>query len=264
MTNPSTLFNGSLCAREFGRAAVRVADLLAWATKVGAVFPVTSPDVATFQAVQIEALLCTMERGVSDMPAKSAIHASEDFECDPRLRAMINEGDATTARWVIGSRIHERWRKRIEAALEAGELRAFDALTGEPIEGAQRWAAATPDTGAGADGWLTSGQIAHLFDGVHFTHEKWQATFDKKVPKWLSGHKKVPGKPGNSSQPARWDPLGIAKALAAMKNNERRKPLSDHESKRRYDTLNVRFKLKAELAPWRDEWAAFYSWMQDD
>lgn len=124
----STLFHAELVDREFGSALLPVADLLEWA-KLKRLHLKTEPPIDGFEFVQVEALLCAIER-----PFQGLTHeqAEEIATADPALR-----GDRATRvcpAWLLGADAHLRWRKILMRATKAGELVLLDFLSKMPIE----------------------------------------------------------------------------------------------------------------------------------
>jgi hypothetical protein len=129
------LFDASLCERDFGKQALRVGALKDWAGTL----PATVPDVHEFDVVQIESLLCAIERGTTALYAKADDQVLIDEALkvetvDPKVRKLIEEGSHQLARWLLSAGVHVVWRQRITAALEKGELRSIDSLTMLPAE----------------------------------------------------------------------------------------------------------------------------------
>lgn len=119
---------------------LRVADLLSWANGKGTTLP-ASPPVDGYEYVQIEALLCAIERQATEN--LSLEMAVEMVEEDPALssyppfaRRPAGEGfDPTMCRWLIGATAHRHWRELFEAAVRAGELQMLDFASKLPIPG---------------------------------------------------------------------------------------------------------------------------------
>lgn len=143
-----TLLQAELFARDFGRTAVTVADLRAWAARERAEIPPTAPDLNNFDLVHLESLLCAMERAVTQMPEHVAIELAQSIACDDKTRALINEGDGTLARWLVGADVPAQWRHRLRQAIDTRALRAIDAMTGLPIDAGAQAAVERPQVSA--------------------------------------------------------------------------------------------------------------------
>ncbi|MBX3619137.1 MAG: hypothetical protein KF891_03985 [Rhizobacter sp.] len=136
------LYDPRLTERPFGIRAVRVESLLSWLKSQGAVLPDTYPDVCTFEAVQIEALLAAIERGAQKLADEPVVEAAvamieRGASVDQRVRKMIiDERDSSLARWFYGAACAAGWRRILGAALDSGALSALDAETGIPVTSA--------------------------------------------------------------------------------------------------------------------------------
>jgi hypothetical protein len=160
-----TLFDGYLTQREFGRRGVSVSALVGWAKVNGASLPAAVPDLAEFDVVQLEALLCAFERGVRlafkvdeidaaleharrSAPAgvpprlplavrhqQRALCAAAKAVAPPSpLLALDGPEDHTLAAWLLGAAVASQWRDRLRAALALSELQAVDSLSGLPAD----------------------------------------------------------------------------------------------------------------------------------
>lgn len=131
------LFSGELALRDFGRAAVRIADLQEWLLQVRGVLPPTIPDVTHFEVVQLEELLCSIERGATaaykDAHTAAVTAAARLVDPGEGFRGLIESGDRTACLWLIGADAHSQWRQQLAAAVESGALRTVDSVTMLPM-----------------------------------------------------------------------------------------------------------------------------------
>lgn len=96
---------------------------------------------------------------------------------------------------------------------------------------------------------LKTGEVAFVFGGIRFEHEKWITNL-QDTPKWLQPFKVAHGGRG-SGMPSTWNALGIAKAIASKAKGQ-----DQQEMLRK---LNSAFKQREELAPYREDWANYLS-----
>lgn len=85
---------------------------------------------------------------------------------------------------------------------------------------------------------LTTGDIAHCFDGLRWSESEWKKPLSDK-PKWLRGCIVIPGRRGVSE--TRWNPVLIGAALIQAKHVNVR-------------TVRAKFRTVDLLRPWFDEW----------
>ena len=89
---------------------------------------------------------------------------------------------------------------------------------------------------------LTTGDVAHAFDGFHGWSEKqWKKPLGDK-PKWLKACIAIPGRQGGPE--TRWNPVFIAAALVR----------DGHATAR---NMRGRFQKKGQLIPWLDAWKTY-------
>lgn len=113
----AVLFHADICDREFGSHLLSVAKLNAWTQSLGLEL-VTSPPVDSFKFVQAEALLCAIERAVTD--GTSEHDAATVIQLTP---ALAQDRAAEIApRWLLGADAHQKWRGLILQAVKDGEL----------------------------------------------------------------------------------------------------------------------------------------------
>lgn len=133
-----TLFHKELCDREFGSAVVATSELRAWAATQGLQLR-TVPSLDEFDHVQIEALLCAVERAVaktySSDDALEIIRHRPDL-MEHRIAAMaVKECFAgPDVIWLLGADAHKQWRTKIGEAIDAGDLTLLDPASLLPIE----------------------------------------------------------------------------------------------------------------------------------
>jgi hypothetical protein len=102
---------------------------------------------------------------------------------------------------------------------------------------------ATP-AGAGASvgpAPLTTGDIAHCFDGLRWGESEWRKPLGDK-PKWLSECVAIPGRQGVSE--TRWNPVLIGAALVQQGHVKAR-------------NVRAKFQTVDLLKPWLDEWKTY-------
>ncbi len=107
--------------------------------------------------------------------------------------------------------------------------------------------AATPTTAADVEpandkpAPMTTGDIAHCFDGLYWNETKWKSNLGKN-PKWLFNCVVIPGQRG--VRPTHWNPVSIGAALV---------------QKGHATTRNVRAKFQSVnlLNPWLDTWKTY-------
>jgi len=152
------LYHAEIVDREHGSDLLSVPELQAWLTSKK-LHMQTAPAIQGFEFIQIEALLCAVERPFHTMAHEDAAALAEinpRVQADPRLVAV--------ARWVLASDAHSAWRKRIDAAIAAKELTPLDFASKLPKE----WEKPTPRPAAPYTPVNDTAEIADLFDPVHY------------------------------------------------------------------------------------------------
>jgi len=244
--------------REFGRAAIGVDELRSWAERERLWLPRTAPSLDEFDAVQLESLLSALGAGAADYAgdtttdsqildaARAMLKEDEEQGVNPKVREMIEQDRSVQlARWYVGGRVHVHWRRKLEGAINDGALQVFDALTGLPLRQPVTVQPTASSHTAPTDApLLSTGEVAFAFRDIHFDQSKWQRNLEDPA-NWLLQHRKAPGKKGNQPVQARWDALGIAKALATKHTATCLNP------------LRVRFKTEPLLKQWRADWDDF-------
>ena len=85
---------------------------------------------------------------------------------------------------------------------------------------------------------LTTGDIAHSFDGLKWTEEKWKKPLGD-IPKWLEACRVSPGRQGIAE--ALWNPVLVGAAL-----------VNQHKLNAR--SVRAKFQTKPALKPWCELW----------
>jgi hypothetical protein len=102
---------------------------------------------------------------------------------------------------------------------------------------------ATPAPVAASDGPapLTTGDIAHCFNGLRWSESEWRRPLGDK-PVWLSGSVAIPGRRGVSE--TRWNPVSIGAALVQQRH------ATPRNVRAKFQTVNL-------LKPWLDAWKTY-------
>ena len=115
---PSTvLFHPELVDRDFGSHLLSVAKLIEWADQQG-LEVATLPPLDQFQFVQVEALLCAIERAAIGTTTEAMAVAI--VQATPRL--AHDEAAEIAPRWLIAADAHKQWRHLIAHAVAMHEL----------------------------------------------------------------------------------------------------------------------------------------------
>ena len=88
---------------------------------------------------------------------------------------------------------------------------------------------------------LTTGDIAHCFDGLHWSESAWKKPLGDR-PKWLAACVAIPGHRGVTQ--THWNPVSIGAALA-------------HQGHATARTVRARFQTTALLMPWLEAWKTY-------
>lgn len=88
---------------------------------------------------------------------------------------------------------------------------------------------------------LTTGDIAHCFDGIRWSEQQWRKPLGDK-PKWLQNCVAIPGQRGVSE--TRWNPVLIAASLVSNGHSQAR-------------SVRARFQTRPQLQPWLDAWETY-------
>lgn len=167
------LFNNGLCEREFGSAVLHVPGLLTWAASKGFGLR-TDPPIDSYDYVQVESLLCAIERSVYSEtpetikalmkrnPALKPDMSEETSRMEPEAaEAYLAEMDDVPV-WYVGASTHLEWRKILSAAFEADALQllAYNSLL--PIAPAAKMKADTSPSGDEIPGKMPRTNIGKL------------------------------------------------------------------------------------------------------
>ena len=115
---PSTvLFHPDLVDSDFGSHLLSVAKLIKWADQLG-LEVATQPPLDQFQFVQVEALLCAIERAAIDTTTEPMAVAI--VQATPCL--AHDEAAEIAPRWLIAADAHKQWRHLIAHAVAMHEL----------------------------------------------------------------------------------------------------------------------------------------------
>lgn len=122
------LFHAELVDREYGSALLHVPSLLAWSKSNGYHLD-ADPSLDLFEFVQVEALLCAIERALGVVPPKQAdAIASRESNLHEHIEAGI------PPQWLLAAEAHLKWRKAIAAAIKERTLSLLDFASKLPIE----------------------------------------------------------------------------------------------------------------------------------
>ncbi|KVS40476.1 hypothetical protein [Burkholderia ubonensis] len=129
----ATRFNKGLTGRPFGAALLSIAELRAWLAR-GHRELETDPPLATSGFIQVEVLLCDIERAAMSEYAPDEAQAIVDDRPDIAVREIVDgEPLEEVPTWIIASERHLFWRKCLGAAIERKELVLLDPVTKQPI-----------------------------------------------------------------------------------------------------------------------------------
>jgi hypothetical protein len=142
----TTLFDSRLSVRDFGSDLLHVGDLQEWA-KSKRLQLQTTPAIDGFEFVQVEALLCAIERPMQDLTPEQAAEIVLNhpvLKNDPAVTRYPDDVDPTTCRWLLGANAHKRWRDLLSVAIQSHELALLDFASKLPIDTAPAQTATTP------------------------------------------------------------------------------------------------------------------------
>lgn len=126
-----TLRSGLRTARrEFGSHLLHVPALLKWTADNGLLL-ITVPDVVGYDLVEVEGLLCAIERGAQLSEAEATAIVAKDPLPDHRE-------DADSPAWLVGAETHSQWRQTIRKAIDDGSLRLLDGRSRLPLNAAPK------------------------------------------------------------------------------------------------------------------------------
>ena len=128
-TLSNVLFHSGIVDHDFGSHLLSVAKLTAWAQTKDLEL-VTLPPIDGFRFVQVEALLCAIERAVSS--------STKDHEAAAIVQFTPNLAQDRAAEiaplWLVGADAHHQWRSLIKQAVQAGELSLLNYGSKLPIK----------------------------------------------------------------------------------------------------------------------------------
>ena len=228
------LFNEMLSCREFGSSLLQVKALFNWLQEKGIILPIS---LEGFDVVQIEGLLCEIERSTQGQSAEhAAAKVSKNLKLTGNTFAEIAPG------WLCGAEAANQWRETIRKAISNNELVPLDSDSFLPVEQptTDTMVEAVPAIKQG----LTKGAVINAFNELHFNRDQWEKALSD-VPKWLVDCRLTMGSRGKKVS-ATWHPVLIAAALLD-KNIEIRK-------------LDAAF---VNLKEWRDEWRETSALLRD-
>jgi hypothetical protein len=131
----TTLFHAEISGRDFASHLLHVGDLLEWA-KSKRLHLKTTPPVNDFEFVQVEALLCAIERNANNLTTDEALEIVLNdpiLKSYPVFQKYPDDIDPTTCRWLIGANAHKKWRELLTGAIAAHELTLLDFGSKLPI-----------------------------------------------------------------------------------------------------------------------------------
>lgn len=141
----TTLFDSRLSDRDFASQLLHVDDLLTWA-KSKRLHLRTTPPIDKNEFVQVEALLCAIERHANNLTPEQALSIVLNdpvLKNDPVFQKYPDDIDPTTCRWLLGAEAHRKWRELLSGAIAAHELELLDFGSKLPIQTAPAQTAAT-------------------------------------------------------------------------------------------------------------------------
>ena len=142
----TTLFDSRLSDRDFASHLLHVDDLLTWA-KSKRLHLRTTPPIDKSEFVQVEALLCAIERHANNLTPEQALSIVLNdpvLKNDPVFQKYPDDIDPSTCRWLLGAEAHRKWRELLSSAIAAHELALLDFGSKLPINTAPAQTAATP------------------------------------------------------------------------------------------------------------------------
>ena len=163
----TTLFHAGLSGRDYASHLLHVGDLLEW-IKSKRLHLKTTPPVNDFEFVQVEALLCAIERNANNLTTDQALEIvlnTPALKDDPIFQKYPDDIDPTTCRWLIGANAHKKWRELLTDAITAHEVTLLDFGSKLPIHTAPATdTATTAPVGAvsasdGVEPWKEKAQV---------------------------------------------------------------------------------------------------------
>ena len=142
----TTLFDSRLSDGDYASHLLHVGDLLTW-VKSKRLHLRTTPPIDKSEFVQVEALLCAIERHAGNLTPDQALTIVLNdpvLKNDPALQKYPDDIDPTTCRWLLGAEAHRKWRELLSGAIAAHELALLDFGSKLPIDNAPAQNTATP------------------------------------------------------------------------------------------------------------------------
>ena len=256
--------NVQLNGREFGADVVAAPALARWLQAQNWPGLATLlPNSESPAFVQVEHLLCAIEAArfadMTEAEARALVPPSALAEFAQSVGLGAEELQGRIEHWLAGAAVHSAVRDRFRIAFSTGALQLLDGFTLAPkltattqqpavpqAEGGQTATAEplnesaepAPAGGAREPLPLTTGDIAHSFDGLKWTEEKWKKPLGD-IPKWLLACRVFPGRQGTSE--TLWNPVLVGAAL-----------VSQHGLSARH--VRARFQIRRALKPWGELW----------
>ena len=124
----TTLFDERLSHGDFGSQLLYVPDLQEW-VKSKRLHLRTTPPLDGYEFVQVESLLCAIERHSGDLTNEQAVEIvmnDPGLKNDPIIQKYPDDIIPANCRWLIGAESHRKWRVLITDAIAAKELELLD------------------------------------------------------------------------------------------------------------------------------------------
>jgi hypothetical protein len=125
----NVLSHPGLHCRDFGSSLLSVSDLKDWLS-ANRLRVATLPSIDEYDFVQIESLLCAVERAAS--AATSEDEAEKIVSADPFLAE--DEAADFAPRWLFAAEAHRKWRIKITHAIMNGQLCVLDFASKLPVK----------------------------------------------------------------------------------------------------------------------------------
>ena len=131
----TTLFDSRLSCRDYASRLLHVGELLEWA-KSNRLHLRTTPPIDKGEFIQVENLLCAIERHASNLTPEQALDIVLNdpvLKNDPALQKYSDDIDPVRCLWLIGANAHKKWRELLTSAIAAHELTLLDFGSKLPI-----------------------------------------------------------------------------------------------------------------------------------
>ena len=160
----TTLFDSQLSCRDYASRLLHVGELLEWA-KSNRLHLRTTPPIDKGEFIQVENLLCAIERHASNLTPEQALDVVLNdpvLKNDPALQKYSDDIDPVRCLWLIGAAAHQKWRELLSTAIQNQELSLLDFGSKLPIQTAPTQTGTTPaPVVAGGKKW-TDEKLAEL------------------------------------------------------------------------------------------------------